>query len=830
MALAQNFDEAPLAFQLIGGDLDQFYVLRYRGSEGLCQLFRFEIDVRCYDASIDYDKIIQTRGFLRIITRDGTRHFHGVVSRFELIDGSDEWSYYRIELVPDLWLLTQRYQSRIFQDQSTKAIIEDVLKSSKVTTNYQLDFTGVFEKRPYCVQYRETDYNFISRLLEEEGVYWYFEHTEDKHTFVATDKIEDYPPIEGEPALPFEPGSFMERSASHVVKFRRAYAVRPDAATMRDFNYQRPELKLEKTAQPEEPRGLEISDYPGEYATEAEGEKLAEIRRQELQTSHIVANGAASCIRLKPGARFKLEEHPNADENGEYLLTTVNHQGEQPAVRGSSEFAGGQGLLSHGVIQALASARQDDKSEHTRTLANAILEITSRLRTEDNRSGPLGTPALYLNGGVTSELAALAGAAAQHPLNAIGLVAALARDSAASVRADLGPHACTFECVPAATKFRPARATPRPTVRGVQTAVVVGPGDNQDIHTNEYGCVKVRFHWDRAGKNDDTASCWLRIGRPLSGGGYGLFMLPRVGHEVIVDFIEGDPDRPLIVGMVHNADHKPPYALPEYATRSAIKTHSSPGGGGTNEIRFEDKKDKEHMLIYAQRTLYTRSRGSHFHTMGNHQHVYIGNEQRTFIKKSRSTMIEEDDALHIMGEQHVLIDGDVHSKYGGSHFHAVSSEFGMNCGSFLVDAGSICLAAGGNFVLIDSAGVTIVGSVVKINSGGSATGPTQPKPAEPAEAKRSLSTKPGKDKFNQLDPSELPPIAPTEYEAHWVSIELKDEDDKPMKGELYEIETPSGKSIKGSLDINGFARVWVNEEGQCKIRFPGIDAEEWQEA
>jgi uncharacterized protein involved in type VI secretion and phage assembly len=830
MALTQEETQADLVFQLEGGEADQFLVLRYRGTEGVCQLYRFEIELSSTDTT-EFDGVVGKRACLSVYTDWGARWFHGIISRFEITGHGVDKTYYRAELVPEVWLLTHRYQSRIFQQKSVKDIITDVLTEAGIASD-RFDLSGVqgaSSPRDYCVQYRETDYNFICRLMEEEGIRWYFEHTEDGHVLKMADSAE-YAPIEGEAEIPYQPPAEMNVSEEHVYRFRLGQCVRPGSVVLNDFNFENPKLNLESKQDCERDTGLEFSDFPGEYTEQSVGQTLASMRAEEFESGRVLGVGQSNSPRLSPGKTFDLTEHPAELLNGSYLVVSAVHEGRQ-STEGTTGGLNGRGrLLDPRVYETVVRAQQHE-NEGIRQLAEALLQIVSRLHVGDPSAHRALTQWLYHAGQVCRDLPSTAVACGGNPLEAL-VLPNLIDDVSRSMSVDLQTpvHECRFECIPADVVYRPPRVTPWPVVRGTQTARVVGPS-GEEIYTDEYGRVKVQFPWDRRGAMDETSSCWIRVSQGMAGGQYGMMFLPRVGQEVVVDFLEGDPDKPIIVGRVFNADHMPPYALPDEKTKSVIKTHSSKGGGGTNEIRFEDLKDSEQILIHAQADLHVCVGNEERHNVKKKQYLIVEGEQRQKITGHRSVKLEAKDALDVAGSQSVVVGGDVFHDFGGNHDHKVASEYHIKAATIVVEADSgISLKCGSNFVLIDSAGVTIVGTQIKLNSGGAAlTSSISGGPASPAEPEDADAATPGKDVSYTGEESPTPPIEVEPAEGQWISFNLEDQDGNAVAGEYFEIKTPSGDVIPGTTDVNGYARVWVDEEGDCEISFPQLDSEEWDE-
>jgi uncharacterized protein involved in type VI secretion and phage assembly len=395
--------------------------------------------------------------------------------------------------------------------------------------------------------------------------------------------------------------------------------------------------------------------------------------------------------------------------------------------------------------------------------------------------------------------------------------------------------------IPADVPYRPPCRTPHPHVRGAQTALVVGP-TSDEIYTDAYGRVKVQFHWDAEGVYDEWSSCWIRVSHGMAGGQYGMMFIPRVGQEVIVDFLEGSPDRPIITGRVFNGDCMPPYKLPDYKTRSCIRTQSTHGGGGANEIRFEDSKDYEHLLVYAQRDYHLRSRANCFQAVGGDNHAWIyGNHYEKVAKKSNIEVCL-DRKEKIGGNQSLTVCGDMNEGIQGKHGeHCAEYSLKAESGEVVIEAATgITLKVGGNFIKIDAAGVHVVGTIINLNGGGSAGVGYWRKPEWPYGPKKAYGDEYGYDMRYSCTPTppahgglEAPRYTPPhpekpEQPTYWVEIELVDEAGKPWPAEEYEITAPDGDVYRGTLDANGQAHVAVKTAGACQIRFPKLDMAAWE--
>jgi type VI secretion system secreted protein VgrG len=512
----------------------------------------FEVDLTLVsEDEITFDDVIGKEAALTIAGDESDRYFHGIINEFTQTGTSGRFHLYHSRMVPSMWLLSLEQDCRIFQKKSVPDIVKQVLQDANIASDrFDFRLKGQYKPKEYCVQYRETDLNFISRLLEEEGIFYFFEYAKDKHILVFGDSPVNYQPILGDPKVVFNPEHGMMPGKEAVIKFVLSRQIRSGKVTIKDFNFEKPSLDLTADEQDKENKKLEVYDYPGEYFDEARGKNLAQIRLQRAVMFKDKAEGQSVCPRLIPGFTFKLIDHELETFNQEYLLVEVIHQGSQPQVL--EELAGG------------------GSSSYT----NQFLGI------------------------------------------------------------------------PSSVTLRPEIHTPKPVVEGVQTAIVTGPA-GEEIYPDEYGRVKVQFHWDREGKNDEKSSCWIRVSQLWAGAGWGAMYIPRIGHEVIVDFIEGDPDRPIITGRVYHGTNKPPYNLPGDKTKSTIKSNSSIGGGGSNEFRFEDKKGKEEIYLHGQKDWTIAIENDKNQTVGNNETLSVGNNRDKKVGVNQSETIGSNKTIKV---------------------------------------------------------------------------------------------------------------------------------------------------------------------------------------
>ena len=539
---------------------NKLLLLAFSGQESLSRLFDFQLDLTAEnEVDVAFDKLLGQKITTRLDLPNGEkRYFSGICNRVGQGERDEIFTRYRMEVVPQFWLLTKRAQSRIFQQMTVPDILKKVLTGLDVTYEIQ----GSFHPRDFCVQYRETDFNFASRLMEEEGIFYFFKHNSDGHQMVVANTAQSHPDLPTASKIIYEEVQDGNREEDRIYDWEKMQEWRSGKYVLWDHCFELPHKHLEAEANILDDvqvgrvshkfkvggnDKLEIYDYPGEYAQRFDGiqpgggdragdlqkifqdnRRTTDIRIQEEALPGLTIHGGSNCRQFGTGYKFTLQRHFNAD--GDYVITNVTH-----------------------------SARQGG----------------------DYRS----------NGGDFH-------------------------------------YSNSFNCIPAALPFRPQRLTPKPVVQGTQTAVVVGPA-GEEIFTDKYGRVKVQFHWDRQGKNDANSSCWVRVGTPLAGKQWGMVHLPRIEQEVIVDFLEGDPDQPIIIGSVYNAKEMPPYALPDNKTQTGIKSRSSLGGtpDNFNEIRFEDKKGQEQVYIHAEKNEDIVVENDKTENVGHDETITIGNDR-----------------------------------------------------------------------------------------------------------------------------------------------------------------------------------------------------------
>lgn len=528
---------------------DVLLLANFNGREAISEPFQFKLQMYSANNSIDSSKVLRQSATISVQISDSeTRYFNGVFRDFAQ-GGFDERSglyTYEGTLVPSLWFLSLTWDCKIFQNKTVPEIVEQVLSNNGITT-YQVSLTGTYSSREYCVQYRESNLNFVSRLLEEEGISYYFVHTDGSHTLYITDKTTSASECL-EKQVPYSATSPDGNiQGSTIWSVLRTDQVFTPKVTLTDYYFETPSLNLLSTTKTVvKTTGTEEKfDYPGRYTTTSDGTHFSEVRIEELETFALTLEGESNCSSFTSGLQFTLTEHYRDEENQAYLLTSVYHEGSSPNYVGA---------------------------------------------TDDQLIG-------YRN---------------------------------------------RFEAIPLTVNFCPPRRTRKPVINGSQTAVVVGTS-GEEIYVDNYGRVKVQFFWDRVGTKDENSSCWIRVSQIWAGKGWGWMSIPRIGQEVVVDFLEGDPDRPLIVGRVYNAEQMPPYTLPDNSTQAGIKSRSSSGGGTSNynEIRFEDKMGSELLSIHAEKDMLTEVENNDTQTVDNDRTITVKGKHTETITGNTTITIQQ---------------------------------------------------------------------------------------------------------------------------------------------------------------------------------------------
>lgn len=655
--------------------------LSMEGREAISQLFEYSVLAMARPAdTIDFDKLLgQPAQVTARTVGQPARVYHGLVTSARFEEVRDSFVVYRLTLRPWLWLATRSAQSRIFSKQKPA----DVLK--KVLTPYggtlELNLSGSYRTREFRVQYRESDFQFVSRLMEDEGISYFFRHEDGKHTLVLADSLSPHVNMLGLSTLPFLDSRHVDEA---VQRWQWGQEIQTAKFTVRDFSFVAPAQNFEKSATVTRQHAhadLAVYDYPAgltadlqDSVSEGSGgaSAIAKRRVDEQQARFLVADGQTNSRRLCTGARFSLKGHPVSAQDREYIVLSTQVKLTLPGYEGGATTA------------------------------------------------------------------------AEHELR--------------------------FSALPAAIgAFRPPRLTPRPQVPGPQTATVVGPS-GEEIYVDKYGRVKLQFHWDREGKKDADSSCFVRVSQPSAGKGFGAISIPRIGQEVVVSFLEGDPDQPLITGRVYNADQMPPYALPDKKTVSTLRSKSVGQGAAVadhNELRFDDLKGSEYLLVHAQKDQLEFVKETLRTLVGKDEHRTVKNDRRHKVEGSDHLTVTKaasrkfDDAYSTTVAKDILVKGDgiyslktakdITAQSGAAISMKSSTDLHLKIGSNIgADAGQnvhlkggmnvvieggmqVTIKAGGSSIVLGPEGVSITGVMVKMNSGGAAGSGSGASPVAPTD-------------------------------------------------------------------------------------------------
>ena len=574
MVVMRRASEADFTFVMSEYD-EEIRLTRINGVEALSELFLYKLRFAVMDSELDFDTIVGSSAYININGETGERYVNGIISRLVQVGVGNEYTSYNAELVPKVWLLNLTQNSRIFQEMTIEDIITQIFEDNSIPSDmYRFSLNSDHPEHEYCVQYRESDFNFISRLMEEEGIFYLFEHDDEKHVMIITDNASEFTQNDSS-TIRYAERSGMGQDQENIYSFRFFQQVRPGVVSLGDFNFEQPSLGsmgvMSFGASEGVDSELEVYDYPGDYSEQEIGNNLADWRIEALRASGKVGVGQSICRRLFPGYRITLDNHPRSSFNIEYLITRLTTMATQPL-----------------------GENQDEGSTYNND----------------------------------------------------------------------------FECIPYEIPFRPSRKTIRPIVEGVQTAMVVGPSD-EEIYTDEYGRIKVQFHWDKEGQRDENSSCWIRVSQGWAGANWGMVYLPRIGQEVIVDFLEGDPDRPIITGRVYNGESMPPYNLPDEKTKSTVKSDSSKGGGGSNEIRFEDSKGNEEIYVHAQKDMNEKIENNMSTSVGANQSISVGGNRSVSVSKNETFTITGDETIEITGNRNKTVKTNEEIKVDGTYTETI---------------------------------------------------------------------------------------------------------------------------------------------------------------
>lgn len=619
-ALMGGAEPSGLQFTLSTANLppQTFVVVDFSLTEMLSSPFVLNVGLASADPAIDFAAVLDEDATLEI-KREGVlqRSITGMVASFEQGDTGLHQTRYSMVIRPALWRTTLRRNSRIFQQQSIESIITTLLKENGIT-DFAFGLRNPHPAREFCVQYQESDFDFIQRLAAEEGMFYYFEYPEGKNIVVYTDDVGTLP--QGA-VLPYNPGVASQALELCVTTFTRSAQVRTAVVELKDYTFKNPQWSAAFNEQASELQNqrpdYEHFDFPGRFKDEQHGKAFTHYRLEALRNDANLGNGQSNDFTLQPGLLFTLTSHPRSDLNHQWQLLSIQHSGSQP--QALEQESGGQGT----------------------TLSNQFVFL---------------------------------------------------------------PHTQTWRPTP----------MPKPSMDGPQIAMVVGPA-GEEIYCDEFGRIRLQFLWDRYGKSNDNSSCWIRVTQPWAGQGWGMLAIPRIGQEVVVDFLHGDPDQPIVTGRTYHANNIPPGSLPASKTQMAFrsKTHK---GEGFNELRFEDAKGGEGLFMHAQKDMSTTVKDNQTNMVekGNRiLTVALGNEVKNI---SKGSLVEDVKLLRSTTANFVQVKAEGDSPGTQLYTATQQIELEVGAGNIIMTTESITLSFGASSVIqLNKDGILIKGTVVDIN-------------------------------------------------------------------------------------------------------------------
>ncbi|RMQ41776.1 putative type VI secretion system effector, VgrG family [Pseudomonas amygdali pv. mori] len=537
----------------------------FRGSEGLSRAYQFDLLLVCQDSGVELKSMMGQHVVIEIELADGSpRYIAGYLTRFASGGSDGGMAKYTATLNPWFSMLKNRFDTRIFQGNTVEEVVTQVFAMCTAFSKHEFRLSKPLKRYTYITQYRESDFNFVQRLLEEEGMFYYFEHTAEGHTMIICDDSTTLVPLPEQPQIRFHSASVTE-TADSIIEWNGDRKLQSGKIAVQTFDYRQPNNRLpvamNSLNQQGDVENFEVYDFPGQYThgTYDEGEALLRLRVEALELRGKSFRGTSNCRAMKPGYTFELLQHYDHDqgspEDRQFLLVLVDSEGHNNYLNGQQ--------------------------------------------------------ASYFN---------------------------------------------TFSCVRKKIVFRPQLTTNRSVISGPQTAIVVGP-PGEEIFTDELGRVKIQFHWDRKGEHNDKSSCWVRVAQSGASGGFGSIQIPRVGDEVVVVFLDGNPDRPLVMGSLYNSQNTPPWSLPANKTQSGFLTRSAKGDGGTaNFFRFEDKAGAEQVIVHAERNMDTEIELDEKHEVGNNRKVTVGGTNTEIIQKDTVTNVQQGSFTLKVDKQFIQVD------------------------------------------------------------------------------------------------------------------------------------------------------------------------------
>jgi len=588
MSFFDNREIEIFASNSIGSFDSDLLLLEFNSDESFNALFQHRLTTLCKNNDLDLKSLLGTTITVKVQGHHlvGAKYFHGHVMAISHRGWQGRHAKYEIELAPWFGFLDKTADCRTFQNLSVVDIATSIFDENGFS-DYRVNLSETYAPIEYCVQYRETDMNFINRLLEQEGIYYHFEQLEDKHILVLSDSPSAHEIIPGCMDIPFYPPGSVVRDEHFIESWSNTVSVGSGSYALNAFDFEKPRAGLDTNiaiTQAHDHADMEVYDYQNGYTERADGTRYAQLRMEQLHCATQTFSGISNCAYLHAGGLFNISKHPVDTNNGEYLLTKVYY------------------YISTGMFE---SGEQQ----------SVQMEIR-------------------------------------------------------------------FSCMPSQLQYRPPLYAQAPVISGHQTAIVVGPA-GEEIWTDEYGRVKLHFHWDRYSLRDENSSCWVRVSQLWAGGNWGSVFTPRMGQEVIVDFIEGNPDKPLIVGRVYNADNMPPYALPENQNQSGIKTRSTKGGTVEtfNELRFDDTLGSETLTIHAEKDQNISVENDESHLVGNDRTDEVVNDETITIGHDRTESVGNDEIIDVVNDRAQTVGNDENLTVNNNRTHTIATDETLSVGN-----------------------------------------------------------------------------------------------------------------------------------------------------
>lgn len=723
----------------ISGCIEDVNIFELSGQQTLSAPYELLARFSCSIPDLVLIELAKQAAIITLCYKNESRYFHGIIKEATFLGENGQFFIYEIQLVPRLWFLNYRNNCRIFQQKTVEQIITQLLQEAGLSED---DFKFVLKENypvlKYSVQFNESDFSYLSRLLEYHGIHYHFVHQHNNHVLIFADNNEVLPYLDA-PDIELRPRNGLEPDYTSLASFSSGARIGFDHARHIGFDLSRPAQELSHQQRIGASHFLEHYSFHEHlsYENADAGQLYIDQSLQAFSAQQRFAKSDSDIIRMEPGYRFNLINHMRRDFNQKYLVHNVTFKVRQ-----------------YGILEQYAAT---DRGFHY-----------------DNQ--------------------------------------------------------CHY--IPASVTFKPPQLIPRPQLDYQDGVFVTGP-EGEEIYTDKYGRIKVQFPWDREGQNNENSSCWLPVSQSWAGNQWGKIHIPRIGHEVLVSFINGDPDQPIVMASLYNAINQPPYPLPKHKTRSTTKSNSSLAGKGFNEIRFEDKKGQEQMAIFAEKDIDNRVKNNRREHIQNDRHLIVEQDRFEHIKNNKHVIIDNNQNIEVGQDYHLTVDQNHHSKVGKNLFIDAGNEIHIKAGNKLVfDAGEmLSMKAGGSVMKTSAGGIGFNGATIRINAGGSpgsgsganAIAPQMPQEADKdypgyiAKQRSALAAykslrlmeqetlpEPKAETFKIARPAPVP--VAKKIQKQWLAILLVDDENHVVPDQPFQILQDDTIIKQGKLDKNGFAQ------------------------